>query len=568
MHTKHRWRLRLVAATLALSVVAAACGDDGGDDSDASTTTAAGTGATGAATTTTGAPVKGGIATIGEFSSAPGLDPAKMAGGGTVGGMIHAALYDNIVQYDNVTGQYKPRTGEFTANADFTKWTLKLKSGIKFGDGTDYNADAVKFVVAREMKDGNSSPRGQLLTFLDADPEKSMKVVDPLTLEFTLKLPWSDFPFLFAQAQGWIYSPTQFQKVGAEKFNTEPGPAGAGPFRLKSYKPGEAVELERNPSYWGGEVFLDGLVFKLIQGPQGTYDAIKAGTFQGGFIRDPGVVAQAQKDGNKVVLMPAVAGNMVNINAGVVITCKGGQPAPACTGKPDGDLPSTSPTKDITVRKAVAAAVDPKVINERVYGGAAQPDSAPFANSPWDPKVTGPKADPAEAKRLVTEAKAKGWNGKIRLLSGTDPVGLAWGDAVKTLLTAAGMEVDLTNKPTAEIVNQVLVLRDYDLVTWAYGMVDEFPANYVQLAGTFSAPAGRYGYSSPEMVAGIDKMRTAKSQDERVAAIKTVSEIWVRDMPAHVITAIPQALVHTPKLNGVTRNAGSNLMFDKAWLAK
>ncbi len=564
MKDVNRWRGGFLAVTMILSLVAAACGDDGGGSKSS---TGSG-GGSGSATTTTGAPVKGGIATIGEFSAAPGLDPAKMAGAGPVGGMIHAALYDNIVRYDNATGTYEPRTGEFTPNADFTKWTLKLKPNIKFADGTAYDAAAVKFVVSREMKEGNSSPRSQLLTFLDADPEKSMKIVDATALEFTLKLGWSDFPFLFGQTQGWIYSPTQFQKVGAEAFNVNPGPAGAGPFLLKSYKPGEAIELERNPNYWGGEVYLDGLVFKLIQGPQGTYDAIKSGTFQAGYIRDPGVVTQAQKDGNGTVMMPAIAGNIVNINSGVVITCKGGQPAPACAGKPDGDLPSTSPTKDVTVRRAVAAAIDPKVINERVYNSAAQPDSAPFANSPWDPKVPGPKADLAEAKKLVAEAKAKGWNGKIRVLSGTDPVAMSWGDAVKTLLTAAGFEVELTNKPTSEIVNQVLVLRDYDLVTWAYGMVDEFPANYVQLSGTFAAPAGRYGYSSPEMVAAVDKMRTARTQEERVAAVKGVSEIWVRDVPAHVITAIPQALVHTPKLHGVTRNAGSNLMFDKAWLEK
>ena len=184
-HRGSRWGVRLTAAALVFSLGAAACGDDGGKTakntgSTGTGTTASGasTGGTGAATTTTVAPVKGGIITVGTYSNAAGLDPAKIAGGGTVGGMENAAIYDTIVRYDNKTGKYEPRTGAFTANADNTVWTLKLKSGIKFGDGTDYNADAVKFVVSREMKDGNSSPKGQLLTFLDADPEKSIKVVD------------------------------------------------------------------------------------------------------------------------------------------------------------------------------------------------------------------------------------------------------------------------------------------------------------------------------------------------------------------------------------------------------
>ena len=575
-HRSTRWGLRLTAAALVFSLGAAACGDDGGKTAKstgstgtgASTSGASSTGKTGAATTTTAAPVKGGTITIGQFSTPPGLDPIKMAGGGTVGGMEHAAMWDTIVVYDNETGKYLPRTGEFTPNADFTVWTLKLKSGIKFADGTAYNADAVKFVVSREMKDGNSAPKGQILTFLDADPEKSIKVVDPLTVQFTLKLAWSDFPYMFATVQGWMYSPTEFQRIGAEAFNTNTGKAGAGPFMLKSFKAGESLELERNPNYWGGDVYLDGLVFKLLNGPQATYDAIKAGTLQAGYIRDPAIVATAKKEAFGQIVMPAIAGNIINMNSGAPITCKAGLPAPGCTGKPDGNIPATTATADKNVRLAVAAAVDPKVLNERVYSGAAQPDSAPFANSPWDPKVAGPKYDLTEAKRLIGVAKAAGWNGKIRLLSGTDPVGTAWGEAVRLQLVAAGMDAELINKPTSEIVNQVITLKDYDLTTWAYGMVDEFPANYVQLAGTFGAPSGRYGYSSPEMIAAVDKMRTASAQADRVAAVKTVSEVWIKDMPAHVITSVPQALIMTPKLQGAQRTAGSNVLFDKAFLQK
>ena len=93
----------------------------------------------------------------------------------------------------------------------------------------------MKFVVSREMKDGNSSPKGQLLQHLDADTTQSIKVVDPLTVEFTLKLAWADFPYMFANLQGWIYSPTQFNKINDPvAFNANPGPAGPGPFQINS----------------------------------------------------------------------------------------------------------------------------------------------------------------------------------------------------------------------------------------------------------------------------------------------------------------------------------------------
>ena len=573
-HRGSRWGVRLTAAALVFSLGAAACGDDGGKTakntgSTGTGTTASGasTGGTGAATTTTVAPVKGGIITVGTYSNAAGLDPAKIAGGGTVGGMENAAIYDTIVRYDNKTGKYEPRTGAFTANADNTVWTLKLKSGIKFGDGTDYNADAVKFVVSREMKDGNSSPKGQLLTFLDADPEKSIKVVDPLTVQFTLKLAWADFPYMFANVQGWIYSPTQFAKVGDPiKFNADPGLAGAGPFRVKSYKPNEALELERNPNYWGGDVYLDGIIFKQLATEPATFDAIKTGTLQGGYFRDPTVQKNAIAEKFGHIDMPTMAANIVNMNSGAPIDCKAGKPEPLCTGKPDGTVKSTSPTADVNVRKAIAAAIDPKVVNERVNKGDALPDSAPFANGPYDPKISGPKYDVAEAKRLIGVAKAAGWNGKVRLLANAAVPD--WGITIQTLLTAAGIEVELQSKPISEIVTQVLTNKDYDLSTWAYGMSDEVPANYVQLSGTFGAPNGRYGYSSPDMVAAVDKMRTAATDADRTAAYKAVTEIWTRDVPAAVVYSAPSAFVSTAKLQGAVRTAGANILFDKAFLLK
>ncbi|HEV8297385.1 MAG TPA: ABC transporter substrate-binding protein [Acidimicrobiales bacterium] len=542
-------------------LLAAACGDDGGGGSESTTTKAGGS----TASTTTLAPQKGGIATIGQFSAAPGLDPAKLAGGGTVGGMEHMAIYDVLMRYNNVTGKYEPRTAaSLTPNADNSVWTLKLKPNVKFTDGTPYDAAAVKFVHDREVKEGNSSPRSQF-----SGAVKSVDVIDALTVQYTLTQAWAGFPYILSGVNGIIYSPTAFAKAGAN-FNTAPGDAGAGPFKLKSYKPGESIELERNPTFYGGDVYLDGLKFVFVGGFAQTYEAVKAGTITAAFVRDNATVAKAKAEGFGAVDMPAVAGNILNMNSGVVVTCNNGAPAPLCTGKANGEkVKTTSPTSDRTVRLAVAHAVDPKVISDRVYDGKAQPNSAPFANFPWDPKVEGPKFDLNLAKQEVTTAKAAGWNGKIRVLSANTPEGIAWGQAVSAMLTAAGMEVALdTTKDTQQVVNQVLVLNDYDVVTWAYGLLDESDANYLQLKGTFNSAAPRYGYGNAEMDAAIDLLRVADTDAKRVAAYKAISEIWVRDVPAHVTTAIAQDLIHSPKLHDPQRTAASTILFDKAWLEK
>ena len=562
---KRSMRRRLLSLMLAVTLVAAACGDD---DSDGGQSGASTTG--GSATTAALTPQKGGILTFGQFSKEGGLDPAVLAGGGTVGGIENAALYDTIMRLDHASGKYVGRTAEsMTPSADFKEWTLKLKSGIKFTDGTDYNADAVKFVQDRQLKEGNASVRGQMANFID-----TITVTDPLTVTYKLKIGWAGFPYLMSHVPGMIYSPTAFKKAAdAKAFSSNPGDAGAGPFKLKSYKPGESIELERNPAYHGGEVYLDGMKFVNLNNPQATYDALKTGTLQAALMRDPALYAQSKKDGFGLVDIPQIGGNLLIMNSGIEITCAGATTAsvPACAGQPDGAKVQTkTATRDINVRKAVAAAIDPKIVVDRAYQGVGDPNTEPYHLLPvYDPKVPGQKYDQAEARRLVGVAKAAGWDGKIRLIGGNDATNVAWTQAVAPQLTAVGMDVQASNDTDINgVVAKVLTQRDFDLANWGLAMSDESDGNYTQLLGSFGSSSKRYGYSSPEMDAGIEALRVADTDAKKIAAYKTISEIWIRDAPALVITYIPQAVIHSAKVHGIVRTAQAVTHYDKAWMSK
>jgi len=119
---------------------------------------------------------------------------------------------------DHSTGKYVPRTAEsMTPNADFTQWTTKIRAGIKFTDGTDYNADAVKFTLDREMKDGNAASKVQLTNFID-----TVTVCRPTHIELQVEDRMGGFPYLFTHVPGMIYSPTQFKKVAIRRCLGEP----------------------------------------------------------------------------------------------------------------------------------------------------------------------------------------------------------------------------------------------------------------------------------------------------------------------------------------------------------
>ena len=105
-------RSRLSRSVSVLGVIvllATACGDSG--DDEGAPVTSGGPSAS-AASSTTLAPQRGGVATVGSYSRDTGLDPAKLAGGGTVGANELAAIYDVIMRYNDATGKYEPRTAE------------------------------------------------------------------------------------------------------------------------------------------------------------------------------------------------------------------------------------------------------------------------------------------------------------------------------------------------------------------------------------------------------------------------------------------------------------------------
>ncbi len=135
-----------------------------------------------------------------------------------------------------------------------------------------------------------------------------------------------------------ITNPAAVTKAG-DSFPTNPVGVGAGPFIFDSFKPNESITLKRNPDYWGGDVYLDQLVFVPIVGQAQTYEALKAGTVQVAFLRDAGIIADAKDagfDGYQNILS---AGETMVMNNGVKVACAGGQPAPICAGKSDGERP-------------------------------------------------------------------------------------------------------------------------------------------------------------------------------------------------------------------------------------
>jgi peptide/nickel transport system substrate-binding protein len=581
-----RIKTRVSAAiVLTMALAAAGCGDDGGSggegDADADTTTSA-------VSSTTLTPQDGGIMSFVEFSEPASLDPIVTTGNGTTGATEMAAVYDTLLRYDPDTGKYEPRTAaSVTSTDDSLEWTVKLKPNIKFSDGTDYDADAVVFGLNRHRSglpgapacaDIVACPRNSTSSGVYMELIKDITVMDKLTFKVTLKEPWAAFQFALSDEPGMIPSPTALKKTCVEP--TKPirdcsafglKPVGAGPFVVDSFKPTEGITMSRNPTYWDGPVHLDGLKFFSLQdqGADKSYDALKTGTAQVAYLRAPQTVAKAKADkmaGHSEFLH---GGGLFLFNLGLPVQCTGGKPEPICTGKPDGPQPTNPPTAKLKVRQAIAAAIDPKVIDQRANGGAGLPGSELLQKDfRWYPNVPGPKYDPDTAKRLVAEAKAEGWDGKIKILYSNAQFSVDVALATEAMLKAVGIEPTVdTSKTTTAQVQQVTTLRDFEMSGWGTSIAadDSVSAALAQNLSSTS-PSNRVGHKNDIVDAALKELRAAKSDDAKTAAIKKIVEQVHKDLPMYSWSTIEARVSHTDKAQGLVSNHSSVVFFYDAWL--
>jgi peptide/nickel transport system substrate-binding protein len=193
---------------------------------------------------------------IANTESPDNADPAQTLN--AANSLLQRGMYEGLLTLKGSSlSEVEPVLAEsFTTNADKSKWTFKIRKGVKFTDGTPLDAQAVYDSYARTIV--NKFPTWNILgRFVGADPSKTMKVVDPDTLEFTFASPQPLFQLALAAAYGTgIISPKAFKEnakgddVGKEWLTTHA--VGTGPYKLDKFAPNDEFILVRNPDYWRG----------------------------------------------------------------------------------------------------------------------------------------------------------------------------------------------------------------------------------------------------------------------------------------------------------------------------
>lgn len=544
-----RARVWLTVSVMAvvLSLGLSACGSDSGSGSGGSSTTSGGGGQGGwtngyfGPADEAGSPVDGGSITMGMYSEPSGLDPIVAGGGGYAGGTELAAIFDVLVRYDSTNNEYVPQLAEAaTANEDSTAWTVKLRDGVKFTDGTTLDSAAVKSSFER-FNDPDANSRELVANIASIDTP------DALTVVFNLKAQDPGFQFVLGGMTGMIVSPTAVANEGAEFANK---PVGAGPFMLDHWSPAEEIVLKKNPDYWGEKAHLDTVKFVVLEGGKTTFETLDQGGIQTAFLLEPKVAAEAKSKGYAGLVDVVGAGDGLIINAGAAGQDRIG--------------------KDERVRKAIGLAIDAQQVYTRVFGSDGVPGNFVVApGSPYDPGVPALEPNATEAKKLFDEVKSsESWDGKLELACDNTPSRTTTALTVQAQLKAVGIDAEIaTSDGIGDLIGEIYK-GNYDIACYGYSVFDALPYDSISRNLLSTSEENRSAYSNADMDAAIGQLQVAKSTDEAKTAIGEIQKVWNEDPPFITFDNTPMVTVFGKNVHGIQSTIKAQVLVGQAWVSK
>ncbi|MFD8451382.1 MULTISPECIES: ABC transporter substrate-binding protein [Streptomyces] len=534
-----RARARLAAALAAAAMLTSACvsPDDGGSDSGTRQKAERGRYTFGnvGEQPAGGEPVRGGTLHFADYAEARSLSPAATYATGASGGSALAAVYDVLMRYDTAAHKYEPWLAKDLRSSDDAKtWTLTLRDGVEFSDGTPLDAKAVIGSITWYQENKGAD------TALLAPNLAKMEAKGDSTVVFTLRNSWATFPAMLAQAPGMIVAPAAH---AGKKFR----PIGAGAFTLGSYKPQEEMVLKANKNYWKGEPHLDALRFTWPQSDRAKLEALDDGTADVVYMRSPDVVDEAVKAGHPGELTLTGLGNMVVVNTR--------------EGRPGADL---------RVRKAMALALDPALDTERAYDGKGLPGQEIFPpESRWHSDVKPLGIDLEQSKKLLAEAKKDGYDGTVTYMDGTDPVSRAKAVVTKAMLERVGFKVELDLVSSiADRTSKTYVEHDFDLSRGAASVSESDPYHRLQSVLNSKSYGNPGGYANPEMDRLLVELQGATDEAQTQRVLDDIQTLFNEDVPLINLGASAALTAWGENVHGIVPTDEYMALFGEAWIGK
>ena len=465
-----------------------------------------------------GDPQSGGTVTLAFNTDAQSVDPVNCAIGIGLGPC--QAIYGALLYYDLESREILPGMAESFTSDDGKVWSLKLRPGITFTDGTPFNAEAVAFNWQRALDPAMLSPS------MAAAKSITWTVVDETTLTVTSNAVNHQLPFLLTEPLAFVGSPSAITGKGAD---FAAAPVGAGPFVLGSWARGTAMTLDRNPGYWDQpRPYADRLVYKTIPADDQRYNALQAGEIDVMVVVSDKYVNRAESAGMTVVQSTQLGGNGVRLS-------------------------SRGALADPDLRTAVGKLID----NEQIRAAAFpdDPGATHFVaegDPLYDEAATWPEKDVQGAQELIDDYRARNGGDEV-VLTYVTTAGSPVLNQVSELLQAQLQQVDglkLEIKPLDGAgFAGALVSGNYDLILNSLG--GAHPDNLYKVFHT-NGSGNNAGYSNPTVDQALELTHTSDDPNVVDEAYKTaIREIIATNAYRYWRPAETSFLVR-PGVGGVT----------------
>jgi peptide/nickel transport system substrate-binding protein len=430
---------------------------------------------------------QGGSITLGLELDISGFDPLKVGVYDTASYTAAAAIFDTLVYLDD-KGVAQPKLAlSWDHSEDFKTWTFKLRPGVKFHDGTPFNAEAAKANFDRQKDPANKCRCAFYIAFIH-----DVQAPDELTLVYNLTDPAVDLPAVMTipSSNFVIQSPTAWKTKGDE-YNRNP--VGTGPYLLKSWTAGDRMVLERNPDYWNkGHPYLDRIVLKPLPDAQSRFASLQSG--EADIIwddeADPDNIQKAQKDPKLTVHTYTGSGAAVYaFNTKV------------------------APFDDVRVRQALVMAIDRKKMSQAITNGLARPASNPYGEGSWI-KCKDDGALPTDVQKAKALIKEYGKPVEFKMLLTATPRGRNIGQVLQQFWKQVGANMEMEQVDQATIVPRAF-MRQFQLTPWRIvDLADPDPQMYANFHT--GSPVALANYSNPELDKLLEHARVTADPEKRI----------------------------------------------------
>ena len=419
----------------------------------------------------------------------PNLDPTGGAAQ-AVDSVLYSNVFEGLTRFMADGSVVAGLAKSWDISDDGLTYTFMLNEGVMFHDGTDMNADDVKFSLDRARADDSTNAQKGLFADI-AD----VTVVDPLTVQVTLAQPNGSFLFNMAWGDAVIVASESIETIASN-------PIGTGAFAFSDWVQGDRLELVRNDAYWGDAPALESATFRFISDPTAAFAAVMAEDVDA-FVGFPAPenLPQFEADPRFQVLVGNTEGE-------TILSMNNQMP----------------PFDNVLVRQAVSLAIDRQAIIDGAMFGYGTPIGTHFAphNPDYVDLIANSAHNPDRARELLAEAGfADGFTTTLKL----PPPSYArrGGEIIAAQLREVGITAEITNLEWAQWLEEVFKAKDF-------GMSIVSHTEPMDL-GIYANPNYYFQYDNIVFQAVMDKLNATTDpamRSELMAAAQTIiSEDYV-----------------------------------------